>query len=105
LQTNSPERAREIVENRGVDTSAGYAVTAAPQASGDTSSAGSTNVPVVSADSTDPRLAASAVNAYMAAFVDWDEEQWRAQIKKAPPVVQAQLDKYETKSPSSPLTA
>ena len=49
---------------------------------------------VVSADSTDPKLAASAANAYMAAFVDWDAAQWRDQTEKALSVIQGQLAQY-----------
>ena len=49
---------------------------------------------LVSADSTDPKLAASAVNAYMAAFVDWDAAQWRDQTEKALSVIQGQLAEY-----------
>jgi Mrp family chromosome partitioning ATPase/capsular polysaccharide biosynthesis protein len=92
------ERAEKSLEKKGVDTSAGFSISAAQQASssGGTSESG-TNVVVVTGDSADPRLATSAVNSYMDAFVDWDAEQWRNQIKKALPVLQGQLGQYKSK--------
>jgi Mrp family chromosome partitioning ATPase/capsular polysaccharide biosynthesis protein len=90
-------RVRKALEKRGVDTSAGYAVTAEQQTSADTTSKTGSNVLVVTGDSTDPRLAASAVNAYMKAFAEWDTEQWRNQVKRALPVIETQLGKYKTK--------
>jgi Mrp family chromosome partitioning ATPase/capsular polysaccharide biosynthesis protein len=89
-------RAEAVLKEEGVDTSAGYSVTAAQQssASGSSSDSGS-NVVVVTGDSPDAQLATSAVNAYMAAFVEWDAEQWRNQIQKALPVIEGQLAKYK----------
>jgi Mrp family chromosome partitioning ATPase/capsular polysaccharide biosynthesis protein len=91
--------AQAALKKKGTDTAAGYTITAQQQSTGSGSSStdSGSNVVVVTGDSTDPRLATSAVNAYMAAFVDWDAQQWRDQIKKALPVVEGQLAQYKTK--------
>jgi Mrp family chromosome partitioning ATPase/capsular polysaccharide biosynthesis protein len=91
------QMAADTLEKKGVDTSAGFTVTAAQQesATGSSSSDSGSNVVVVTGDSPDPRLATSAVNAYMAAFVDWDAAQWRDQTEKALSVIKAQLAEYQ----------
>ena len=90
------EMAAETLTKKGVDTSAGFTITAAQQesATGSTTTESGSNVVVVTGDSPDPKLATSAVNAYMAAFVDWDAKQWRDQTEKALSVIQAQLAEY-----------
>jgi len=91
------ERAGDILKNNEkVSLEVGYAVSAAQQTS-DSGSDSASNVVVVSGDSTDPELAAAAVNAYMDAFTEWDADQQRVQIEKAIPVVKNQLKKYDTK--------
>jgi Mrp family chromosome partitioning ATPase/capsular polysaccharide biosynthesis protein len=57
-----------------------------------------TNVLIVTGDSTDPKLAAAGVNAFMAAFAEWNTEQFRKQIRDAIPVIQAQLDRFRTRA-------
>ncbi len=89
------KRATAVLEQQNVDTSAGYAVTAEQQKG---VSAGSTqaasNVVVVTGNSPDATLAAASANAYIAAYIEWDTEQWRVQISGAIPVIKDQLDKY-----------
>jgi Mrp family chromosome partitioning ATPase len=91
------QRAAALLKKQGMDTTAGFSVTAAQQDSasgaGSSSDSGS-NVVLVTGDSTSPKLAAAAVNAYMTAFVDWDAQQWRDQTEKALDVIRGQLAEY-----------
>ena len=90
------EQAQAILKEKDVDTSAGYSVTAEHTAvsSATSSNSGGSNVVMVTGDSPDPELAAAAANAYIAAFIAWNAEQYRQQIALAIPVIQEQLAKY-----------
>jgi non-specific protein-tyrosine kinase len=93
-------QASTTLQKAGFDPSADYTVTAAQQegsSAGGGSSSVASNVVVVTGDSPDPLLAAGAANAYMKAFIDWDRQQTRDQIKLALPVIETALAKYQTK--------
>lgn len=71
----------------------GYTVgSSVPEDSG--SNAVGSNVVTISGDSTDPRLAAAAANAYAAAYVAWRKERQKGQIEKAMTVVHDQMLRY-----------
>jgi Mrp family chromosome partitioning ATPase/capsular polysaccharide biosynthesis protein len=99
-------RAKKILQDKNVDTAAGYAITADAQAtrSSTTYSTSGSNVVVVSGNSTDPGLAAAAANAYTDAFIAWDAEQSHSQIVQAISVIKSQLAKYNSKSPAVQLS-
>ena len=100
------EQAAATLEKLGFDPGADFTVTAAQQegsSAGGGSASVASNVVVVTGDSSDPRLAAGAANAYMNAFIEWDRQQARDQIELAIPVIEAALAKYQTKE--SKLTA
>jgi Mrp family chromosome partitioning ATPase/capsular polysaccharide biosynthesis protein len=87
-------RATAVLEGANVDMAAGYSVAAAQQKSTAGGATSSSNVVVVTGDSPDAKLAAAAANAYIAAYIAWDAEQYRNQIERAIPVLQEQLAKY-----------
>ena len=89
------ERASAILEEEGVDESAGYAVSSSAQTSDSGGNANSgSNVVSISAISEDPELAAAAANAYANAFVEWRKERQQLQIQKAADAVEVQLREY-----------
>ena len=88
------ERAGAILDEEGVDDSAGYAVSSSTQSSDSSNSSSGSNVVLISATSEDPELAAAAANAYAYAFVEWREERQKLQIQKAADAVEAQLREY-----------
>jgi Mrp family chromosome partitioning ATPase/capsular polysaccharide biosynthesis protein len=89
------QAANAVMRGKGVDTSASYSVTAEQQSSSSAGTSVGSNVVVVTGDSSDPRLAAAAANAFIDAYIAWDADQWRTQIDKALPALQDQLDKYQ----------
>ncbi|HET6496270.1 MAG TPA: P-loop NTPase, partial [Thermoleophilia bacterium] len=100
------EQAAATLEELGFDPGAEFTVVAAQQegsSAGGGSASVASNVVVVTGDSSDPRLAAGAANAYMNAFIEWDRQQARDQIELAIPAIEAALAKYQTKE--SKLTA
>ena len=88
------ERAGAILEEQGVDDSAGYAVSSSAQTSDGGNASSGSNVVLISATSEDPELAAAAANAYGEAYVTWREERQQKQIQKAADAVEAQLREY-----------
>ncbi len=89
------ERASVILEEDGVDDSAGYAVSSSAQTSDSSGGgAGGSNVVLISAVSEDPKLASAAANAYGEAFVAWRKQRQQTQIQKAADAVEAQLGEY-----------
>jgi Mrp family chromosome partitioning ATPase len=78
----------------------GYAVSSTVPEDTSSNSVGS-NVVSIIGDSTDPRLAAAAANAYAEAYVSWRAERQQEQIDKAITVVKDQMARYRDAAQTS----
>lgn len=86
-----------LAKDGSVNAGTKYEVSAAPEQNTDTaSSTTSTNVVVFTGSSSSPAMAAASANAAANAYVDWNAEFQRTQITKAIPVIQNQLQQYDT---------
>jgi Mrp family chromosome partitioning ATPase/capsular polysaccharide biosynthesis protein len=86
------QRAAALLVQRGAPT-AGYSVSSSTP-SGDTQNDTYRNTVLIEGTSTDPELAAAAVNAFADAYVAWRKEKTQAQIGQAIAAIERKLRSY-----------